>query len=144
VVDASIVGKWYLNDEELVAEASSVFTDYAEGRIDLIAPGHMRYEIPALLNKALRQNRIDEHRLREALMLFSALKLPLDDSDELIARGVEASGTYRVNFYDGMYVALAERLHTPLIHADNKLRNQLAGRLLPELWLEDYSLSFTG
>jgi excisionase family DNA binding protein len=45
VVDASVAAKWDLNDEEYQDPAYALLIDYQEGRTQLIAPDHLRYEV---------------------------------------------------------------------------------------------------
>lgn len=42
--------------------------------------------------------------------------------------------------YDGVYLALAQATHAPLLHADKKLRNALGNRFPYARWIEEYSL----
>lgn len=58
VIDASIAMKWYLNDEDHITQALTFFTAYTEGRVVLIAPDHIRYELANSLRSAARAKRI--------------------------------------------------------------------------------------
>ena len=51
VVDASVAVKWHLRDEDDVDAADLVLDDFQDGRTELVAPSHFRFEIPsAILN----------------------------------------------------------------------------------------------
>lgn len=54
------------------------------------------------------------------------LLLPTTPGMELMARAVMLACTYGISAYDATYVALAERLHLPLVTADNRLANIMA------------------
>lgn len=41
--------------------------------------------------------------------------------------------------YDALYLALAEQIGCPFVHADRRLHNTLAGRFPHELWIENYA-----
>ena len=58
VVDASVVVKWHLRDEEFVDLALRVLQDYQDGRIDLLAPDHVRYEVPNAIRVAVSRSRL--------------------------------------------------------------------------------------
>jgi predicted nucleic acid-binding protein len=42
------------------------------------------------------------------------------------------------SYRDAGYLALADLLGCPFVHADDKLRDKLAGRFPHEVWIEDY------
>jgi len=52
VADASIVAKWYLRDEDPVAEADALASDWEQGRWELVAPGHFPFEVTGAILRA--------------------------------------------------------------------------------------------
>lgn len=45
VVDASVVSKFFLKDEDHTAEAQQLLDDFASGSIELVAPQYLLYEV---------------------------------------------------------------------------------------------------
>jgi hypothetical protein len=45
VVDASIVVKWTLDDEDHITEARSILRQYQQGNVDIIVPEHLIHEV---------------------------------------------------------------------------------------------------
>ncbi|MBI4507702.1 MAG: type II toxin-antitoxin system VapC family toxin, partial [Chloroflexi bacterium] len=106
VVDASVATKWYLNDEEFADEALKVLLDFQEERITLIAPEHIRYEVPSAIRNAIRTDRIDPEKAWEQVRLFLQLRIPVVRTSAVIELGLHASLEYGCSFYDGLYLAL--------------------------------------
>jgi predicted nucleic acid-binding protein len=138
VVDASVAGKWFLDDEDFVAEATQVLLDYRAQRITLSAPYHLRYEVPSLISKAVGGRRITADQARELTQSFLGLNLKLVRSRKLWLDAIDRVQRFRCSFYDGLYIALAETTGSRFIHADARLRRSLNGQCQAELWIEDY------
>jgi predicted nucleic acid-binding protein len=56
VIDASVVAKWYLNDENLIDKAEDFLVRLLANEIILHAPEILRYELGHLLISAKRQS----------------------------------------------------------------------------------------
>jgi predicted nucleic acid-binding protein len=140
VVDATVALKWFLRlpDEPHVSEAVQLLEDYEVGRVGLVAPTCIRYEVGHALTRAWRRGRIDFPTAREALLAFVDLAIPALYDRALLATAAELSRTYGISFYDATYVAISTTYSLPLIHADARLRNLLAGRVPSETWIESY------
>lgn len=134
VVDASVAAKWYLNDDQ----ALEVLRHFLQGKISLLAPDHIRYEVPSAVRNAIRRERVDPAAAREATSIFLGLGLHTTRSSSLILLGHDQAMKFGCSLYDGLYLALAEMSRCPLLHADRKLRHALNGRFPLELWIADY------
>ena len=126
VVDASVVLKWQLDDEEQVEQALALRDRYLiEGTLALDAPLLLSYELTNAVRTAERRLRLAPDVASEALanLLAAAPELhPPDPRAALVlARELGISG------YDAAYVALAELLGVELWTADRKLQ-RAAGR----------------
>jgi predicted nucleic acid-binding protein len=53
VVDASVAAKWYLPDEPDSWHAAMLLADFRDGKIRLLAPEQVRYEVPSAIRNAL-------------------------------------------------------------------------------------------
>jgi predicted nucleic acid-binding protein len=56
VPDASVAAKWYLEDEELVAQANGMLDRYAAGHVSFAAPDSIFYELAGLVRTAERRS----------------------------------------------------------------------------------------
>ncbi len=139
VVDASVAVKWYLQDEDLAQESQVVRGDLMNGRIEVIVPEHFRLEASNAIRNALRPRRLSIERARTAFETVASLPVQSIPLLDLIEAGFESALSYDCALYDALYLTLAEQIGCPLIHADRRLRNTLAGRFPRELWIEDYA-----
>jgi predicted nucleic acid-binding protein len=140
VVDASVATKWHLPDEADADRAFTLLERYAAGQVQLIAPQQIRSEVPSAITVATRgrQARISPEHGAAAIEEFLALALPTVDDDQLVRAAYAAAQDYGCAFYDGLYLALAERLVVRFILADGRFYPLI--RHLPRVvWLGDYA-----
>ncbi|HVC92256.1 MAG TPA: type II toxin-antitoxin system VapC family toxin [Pirellulales bacterium] len=129
VVDASVVAKWFLDDEEGAAEALAILLACLAGDLELRAPPVMHIEVCNLLTKACgrrdpitKSPRLTKERAIDCIdRLF---RLPIQilpgiqaDAAEALAMAVDYSKTY----YDMTYLLLAVKLDCAFCTADAKL-----------------------
>jgi predicted nucleic acid-binding protein len=122
VVDASVIIKWYVPENDYAA-ARAMRT----AEIELAAPDLLFVEMSNILWKLVRRREMESMRAIEIIeevatspfITFSTQSLARDALELGIATGLSA--------YDASYVALAIRLNTPLITADEKLVRKVAG-----------------
>ncbi len=123
VVDASVATKWYLTDETDVDAADRLLQALQSGLVQLVAPNHIRYEVPSSITVAskLKQPRLSETQARQDIATFLSLNIPTADDNALILEAHALSRSSGCAFYDGLYLALSQRFGIPLITADQKL-----------------------
>lgn len=138
VVDASVAVKWVLRDEPDTQPADALLADFREGRVQLVAPVHLCYEVPSAVCNAVRSRRLSSIEGRVAVDDFLSWKVPTVDDSELIAAGYDQALRFGCSLYDGTYLALAEQVSGILVHADLRLRNGLGTSFPRALWLSDY------
>jgi predicted nucleic acid-binding protein len=138
VVDASVAAKWYLQDEHDTAAADGLLADFREGRIHLLAPEHIRYEVASAIRNALRANRLTLVQARTAIAECLGWQIPTVGTDDLILAALDQAVHFGCSLYDGLYLALAESADCPLVYADHRLRNALGNRFPRAIWLADY------
>ena len=142
VVDASVAVKWHLQDEEHSDEALQLLRRYISGRVALIAPAHIRYEVPSAIIVATigRTPRLTRHQAQDAIEEFLALGLRTLDTNALMLSAVPLVYHHTIALYDALYLALAQELSLPFITADNKLFQRIA--TVPDvMWISDYPLA---
>jgi predicted nucleic acid-binding protein len=140
VVDASVATKWHLKDEEEADKALLLLNRFTQGKVELFAPDYIRYEVPAEITFASsgRRPRIQPELAREAIEAFLALGLTTRNSNQLVLESFPLVHQYGCAFYDGLYLALKNRLNLPFITADRKLYQRIQ-HLPAIIWLGDYS-----
>ncbi|MGH2459676.1 MAG: type II toxin-antitoxin system VapC family toxin [Chloroflexota bacterium] len=138
VVDASVAVKWHLRDESHEDEARLVLIDYRGGASQLMAPDHIRYEVPSAILGAVRRGRLPADVGATAIRQFLSWGIQTVASGELIQIGYSFSVRFRCSLYDGLYLALAELTGSRFIFADQRLRNNLADSFPLAVWIGDY------
>ena len=135
ILDASVAVKWFVR-EPLRDKALQVRKDYAEGKIDLLAPSLIRYEI----GNALRFHPGSSPReLADAVNTVSGMQI--DDgelSPEIVETASEIAFQEKLTFYDGIYLALAEKHVARLLTDDRKLYREVRKRSKLLQLLADY------
>ena len=120
VVDASVVLKWQLSDEEDVAQAVALRDAFlVDGAVELHAPMLLAYELTSAIRTAERRSRVPVDMATDALDNLLASGIELHDPEPratlLLARRLGISG------YDAAYVALAAELGIDCWSADERL-----------------------
>jgi predicted nucleic acid-binding protein len=144
VVDSSVVLKFYLHDEDLVDRAHEVLQAYAEGRIELLAPFVLLYEVPGSIRKAVLKKRISWAKAHTLVGAFITLPLPFVTPDpttsrQVVTRAFDLSEQLNRSFYDAVFVAFAEMLDVPFLTADGPLARSAAA-VVDAVFLEAFRL----
>jgi len=139
VVDASVATKWLLTDEEHVDRARLILQHFAEGKTQIVAPAHLRYEVPSAITAATvgRRSRLSPEEGKEAIDEFLELGLQTVETDELIRAAYPLVHQHGCSFYDALYLALAQDLGVPLVTADRQFYQRVR-RLSQVVWIGDY------
>ncbi|HDD34200.1 MAG TPA: PIN domain-containing protein [Thermofilaceae archaeon] len=124
VVDASIVVKWFV-EEEYSREARLLRDAYANELIDVVAPSLLPYEV---LNALKYSGAFGEEELKEIARTLEDFQITLFNLEgELASRSVELAMRKGITVYDASYIALAQILDTVLYTADEKLIRKARG-----------------
>lgn len=141
VVDASVAAKWHLSDEADSDKALAILEPFIQGRLALLAPAHVRYEVASAIAVATigREPRLTREQGQEAIAEFLATGIHLEADSALILAAYLLVHQYGCALYDALYLALAERLDLRFITADRRLYERV--RHLPNVvWIDDYPL----
>jgi len=122
VLDASIVVKWF-SDEKATDSAVKVRDDHIAGRLTVVSPDLMIYEV----SNALRYSpALDAKDVEDATN--SILDLQLDivpPNEEMLRRAIIHAFKQGITVYDACYLALAEFMGIEFITADEKLYEKI-------------------
>lgn len=142
MVDASALLPAWLPQERLQGYADSLIEAHVTERLRLCAPPLLEHEVLnavylGIRGKAGMTARLSPEQAEEAWALFTGLGIALMSIAEFGPRILGLAVTYhRPNSYDMAYVALAERLGTTLVTADQHLINAVRPKLpfVQPLW----------
>lgn len=121
VIDASVVGRWSLPDED-DPEGERLLIAASLGA--LAVPFHFPAEIGNLILTAERRRRITPEQARTARQAMAALSLDIDPGgfDTVWGAAYPLSVRHGLTLYDALYLELALRLNLPLATFDGALR----------------------
>jgi predicted nucleic acid-binding protein len=138
VVDASVVLKWQLDDEQYIPQAIALRDDfYARGAIKAIAPYLLTYEVVNGIATATRQKRIESNMAVEAMGNLLVLGVELREVAPL--RVLELALRHNLAAYDAAYLALAEAEGCELWTGDRPFYQAVKDELPRVKWIGDYT-----
>ena len=135
VVDASVAAKWVVEEYHSNRAAQLLSLDARH------APSHWRAEAVNVLWAKVFRGDLTATDADERMSVL--LRAPIIDTpiEALMPRTFAISVARTITIYDGLYVALAEKLDIPLVTADQRLIRKLAddaalSKLM--IWIGDY------
>jgi predicted nucleic acid-binding protein len=138
IVDASVVLSAFFPDEDQ-AQAQAVIREHVIGRVTLLAPTLLLYEVTNAVVQARRRGRINEGQAESILAAFEGLAIPLAPVtwQQILALALQ----FDRSAYDAAYLALAGTTGQPLITGDRRLYNAVQEHLDWVQWIGDYPLA---
>jgi len=137
VIDASVVLKWYLSDEEHGDIALGILEDFISERISLHAPALLEFEVANGLAIAQRRARVEADETIKAMEGFTELGIELHPLSPYFVKALEYAEKYKITAYDAAYVALADELEVNIVTADKRLYNSTEG-LGCVIWIGEF------
>lgn len=139
VVDSSIIIAFALSDEPLHHHAQKLFKSWQVSETTLTAPSLFRFEITAVIRKAVYQKRLDIQEGRTLIPRILAYPIEYIDDDALLQSAYELATQFnRPRTYDAQYLALAQRLDCEFWTADATLVNAIHVHFPQIRWLGDF------
>jgi len=134
VIDSSVMVKWVnAQDERYLENADKLAEDVRRGKVILMAPELVKYEV----GNALWKKRMGLPMAKAAMgTVFAApVKFVVCDENQAM-RATEIAGNVGVSFYDASFAALAEKMQADLVTDNIKHQGKFVG--LKVIDLKDY------
>ncbi len=135
IVDAIVILNAFFPDEDQVP-AQALIREQVMGRVELLAPNLLLYEVANAVVQARRRGRISDEQAGDVLTSFEGLGIILRPVDwqQILPLALR----FDRSAYDAAYLALAEMTERPLITGDRRLYNAVHERLDWVQWIGDY------
>ena len=137
VIDASVVLKWYLDDEEYGQRALSLLAKYVSEELDIIAPSLLEYEVINGLLIAQKRGRFKEEKILTAIEGFLNLEIKFLNLSHLYQKVLHYCKAYNCSAYDASYLAVAENEGAGMITSDAGLYKAVKKDLKWIKWIGD-------
>ena len=137
VLDASVILKWYLADEEYSQKALGLLYQYISNELDILAPALLEYEVVNGLLIAQKRGRIKEEKIVTAIEGFIDLEIKLKNLSHFHPRIIHYCRVYHRSVYDASYLAIADVEGITMITSDEGLYNTIKKDLKWVKWLGD-------
>jgi len=128
VIDACVGAKWWLSDEEYVAEAAQVLKAVRKEEIQLCVPDLWIYELANVLVQTHRKKRLAKEQAQVFIVEIEGMPVLVYPIHEKMSRIIELASQYTLSAYDAAYLALAESLDCKLLTADDALFKSVVGK----------------
>jgi len=139
VADTSVIFKWFVTTREADLEAAQALReDVAQGRIGLIEPDVLLYELLNLLRVASEGGRLSSRDAMEVGLEFAGLNLPLVATTPLIDEAYRLALERRISLFDALFLVTAQLLEAQLVSDDRNLVNACNQSGVRAILLRDY------
>ncbi len=135
IVDASVILNAFFPDEDQ-AQAQDLIRDHVIGRVELVAPNLLLYEVTNAVVVARRRERISDEQAEDILSSFESLGIALRPVDW--QRMLPLAIRFDRSAYDAAYLALAGATGQPLVTGDLRMYNAVHEHLDWVQWIGDY------
>lgn len=117
VVDTSVAIKWFVSEPKS-KEAIGVFNQHNKKKIKIVVPDIIRLE---LINGLFYSYHFKSYQLKEVLTSLKSANLDLVSIDKIDLNSVtDLMEEYNIASYDGLFIALAQKLDCPLVTNDKR------------------------
>lgn len=140
VVDASVVVKWFLDDEEEVAAARRLRDQFVSFEVQVLAPSLIFCEVGNAFLVAHRLKRLTLRSATAKLQDFLDISLPVFFSLQTLKTAFNLASKHQLSVYDALYVALAHFESCDFYTGDRRLYRKLRRKLPWVRWVGDYGM----
>jgi predicted nucleic acid-binding protein len=135
IVDANVLLRAFFPDEAQ-AQAQAVVREHVAGRIHLMAPALLPYELCNAVWQAERRGRVTRPQADAVLQAMAGLEVEI--TPQTWGALLPLARQFDRSAYDAAYLALAQATSQPLVTGDERLYNAVYAQLNWVLWIEDY------
>jgi predicted nucleic acid-binding protein len=119
VLDTSVILKWFRQEEVLAGQALALRDAYLDGRIGVVVPSLVAYELANVLRYKAD---LTTDQVQEAVQSLFGMGLEwVLPSSGTMRRAVGIARAYEATVYDAAFAALAEWLDAAFVTADLRL-----------------------
>jgi predicted nucleic acid-binding protein len=136
IVDANVILRAFFPDEAQ-AKAHAVIREHIAGRVHLMAPSLLPYELSNAVWQAERRRRILPSQADEILQAIAGLDIEI--VPQAWGAMLPLARQFDRSAYDAAYLMLAQDTGQPLLTGDLHLFNAVHDQLDWVLWIEDYA-----
>ena len=137
VVDASVVAKWQLADEEFIVEAERLRSLIYKGALELVVPWFWHYESASIFSKAVHNRRLPEEKAVLAIQIVSLLPARVVPPPQPL-RAFASARRFNRGVIDCFYLALAEERNCDFWTDDRKLARAVGAQYPFVRWIGEY------
>ena len=119
IIDASFTLAFLLPDEKQ-SESVKMFDHYTSGRVELMAPTLLPYEIINGLKGAILRKRVTVKQAVNLTQQFLDLTIPLIETN--LQEVLEISIDNKISVYDSSYLYLSRKYNLELLTLDDTLK----------------------
>jgi predicted nucleic acid-binding protein len=135
IIDASVILSALFPDEAQ-SQAQAVLQAHVVGKISLLAPTLLPYELTNAVWQGVRRGRITIAQAEAILQAVDGLNLPVESvSWQSMFTWAQK---YNRSAYDAAYLSLAHSQGRPLVTGDLRLYNAVHSDLAWVIWIGDY------
>jgi len=127
VIDASVLIKYVVPESDSPATIHMIDQLLLDDKATISIPDLLYIECANVLWKKVRRGEVDAQTAEDSLHDLTELECEVIPLSALSARALRLACDYGISAYDASYLALAEQVGTPLLTADERLVNCLAG-----------------
>ena len=123
VIDASVALKWFVRAEENTERALTLRKAHVEGKISILAPMLLPYEV----GNVLRYNpEFDEASVKEAVRSLFLLEIRYEEpTGEGLSETISLAFKNKITVYDATYLSLAKNKDVKLVTADKSFKEKI-------------------
>ena len=135
IVDASVILSAFFPDEEQ-AQAQALIREHVIGRVELVAPDLLLYEVTNAVVQARRRERINDEQAQNILASCEGLGITLQAVSW--QQKLPLAQRFERSAYDAAYLALAEATGQPVVTGDRWRYNPVHEDQDWVRWIGDY------
>jgi predicted nucleic acid-binding protein len=134
IVDANVIVQAFFPDETR-PKAQALIRDHVSGKVQLVAPTLLTYEVTNAVLQGVRRKRVTDEDAKAILIAIDGLGI----ETEAVAwqQVLPMARRFDRSAYDAAYLALAEARGEPLVTGDLRLYNAVHEHLDWVQWIGD-------